>query len=156
MKLHEEIKKQKELVEALEKHQALNKKVLEESQVEIPADNPSVILKVVNQLLKFQNFDLDFKLQKQKEKLEEMELRSQTTYAMNFEKQSRECNLNIDLILQKAEKAKGQNEVAPVIKDKVTELIEKYKTENETMDQEAKNELYQELKQLVQFIKKSK
>lgn len=156
MKFHKELEQQKELVKELEEHQKRNNIILQESQIEVPSDSPSAILKMLKQLIKFQNIDLDFKLKKQKEKLEEMTIYSNTTYAMNFEKQSRECNMNIDLLLQKAEKTGKQPEVAPAMKDKISELLSKYSTDRNTMDQETKNEFYQELKKLVQFIKKGK
>lgn len=156
MKFHKELEQQKKMVKELEEHQKRNNIILQESQIEVPSDSPSAILKMLKQLIKFQNIDLDFKLKKQKEKLEEMTIYSNTTYAMNFEKQSRECNMNIDLLLQKAEKTGKQPEVAPAMKDKISELLSKYSTDSNTMDQETKNEFYQELKKLVQFIKKGK
>ncbi|KKS77423.1 MAG: hypothetical protein UV51_C0007G0021 [Candidatus Woesebacteria bacterium GW2011_GWC1_42_9] len=155
MKLDDELEKQKKLVADLEENQKENQKLLEEN----PSGGDSPLLlhlhKMVLQLMKFHVVDLDFKIIKQKEKLAEMQMYLNTTAGMNFEKQSRECNLNIELFVAKAEKLVNSTTLAPAIKENLEKMVARHK-EEKWDDQEEKNDFYKELKEIVNFLKKNK
>lgn len=159
MKIEKQIAEQKNLIAILEAHRADNEKLMDDyaklNNGIIVIEDPKVKLfqSMIYQMLKYENFDLAFKLGKMKKQLREMVEYFETTYKHEFEKKSRICNLNIDYLITKAKKQIEKYEQS-TISANIKNTIIKYELERETISQEDKNDIYDSLESMLNFLKK--
>jgi hypothetical protein len=148
MKLLKEIENQKALVEKLELHEKKNVELLKK----VP---DTVMTAFLHQVLEYNQMDITFRIKQQKALLAKMQadIPMQT---ITFEKDSREANMNIKLLIEQAGKPERFKSASEGVLNAIKDIVTKYNLEKDGMEQDDKNDLYFELKRLLNVAKKWK
>lgn len=154
MKLLKEIENQKALVDRLQDHLNDNNSILS-IECKTTQEQSVRLVRMMEQILDYNQMDITFRIKQQKALLDKMN-KDVPMKTIEFEKDSREANININRLIEESEKTERFKNASEGVIGALKDIATKYNLEKQTIEQDDKNELYFELKRLLTVAKKWK